>query len=93
MNARDTAKRRDRHDIIIEILKTATDGEIKTHIMYKAKLNYAQVNEYLPMLVEKGLLQNATTKHKKSSKKVYKTTEKGMKYLRNFESAKELWSF
>jgi predicted transcriptional regulator len=53
----DEIKRRDRHDIVVEILRTAVDGKIKTHIMYKAKLSYAQLNEYLPLLVEKGFLE------------------------------------
>jgi len=85
-------KRRDRHDIIVEILKTARDGKIKTHIMYKAKLSYAQINEYLSILVDKGFLELFTVKRRKVRRKLYRTTEKGMKMLENFESIAKLWA-
>jgi len=86
------ARRRDRHDIIVEILKTAIEGKIKTHIMYKAKLSYAQVNEYLPSLLANGFLENATIRHKGQHKKVFKTTHKGLRFIENFESMNKLWS-
>ncbi len=86
-------KRRDRHDIVVEILKTATEGKIKTHIMYKAKLSYAQLNEYLPLLIDNGFLENTSIRHKRNIKRVYKTTDKGLRFLENFESIKKLWSY
>ena len=89
----DNIRRLDRHDIVVEILRTAVEGKIKTHIMYKAKLSYAQLNEYLPLLIEKGFLENTSVKYKKVMKKVYKTTPKGTKFLENFESIKKLWSY
>jgi len=84
-------RRRDRHDIIAEILKTAMEGKIKTHIMYKAKLSYAQINEYIPSLIANGLLENVTIKRKKHYKKVFRTTSKGVAFIENFESMKKLW--
>jgi len=86
-------KRRDRHDIVAEILKTAKGGRIKTHIMYKAKLSYSQINEYLTLLVEKGFLENMTIKRKKQTITVYKTTEKGMQFLEHLESVNRLWAY
>ena len=88
----DGSRRRDRHDIIAEILRTAKEGKIKTHIMYRAKLSYAQINEYIPALVEGGFLENTTIRHRKYQKKVYKTTPKGIKFLENFETINKLWS-
>lgn len=88
----DVIKRRDRHEIIVEILRTARNGKIKTHIMYKAKLSYAQVSEYLPLLVNKGFLEPLTVKQRKIHRKLYRTTEKGMRLLENFESITELWT-
>jgi len=85
-------KRRDRHDIIIEILKTAVEGRIKTHIMYKAKLSYAQLNEYLPSLVQNGFLENTTIKSKKYQKRVFRTTQKGLRLIQNFETMNKMWS-
>ncbi len=89
----DEIKRRDRHDIVVEILKTAVEGKIKTHIMYKAKLSYAQLNEYLPLLIEKGFLENTSIRHKRALKRVYKTTQKGVAFLEHFNSIKKLWSY
>jgi predicted transcriptional regulator len=85
-------KRRDRHDIVVEILKTAIDAKIKTHIMYKAKLSYGQINKYLSLLVNKGFIESFTVKHRKVLRKLYRTTEKGRKLLENFESIAKLWA-
>jgi len=83
-------KRRDRHDIVAEILKTAREGRIKTHIMYKAKLSYSQINTYLKLLVEKGFLENNAMKRKKQIIIVYRTTEKGIEYINNIEAVNNL---
>ncbi len=88
----DVTKRRDRHDIIVEILRTARDSKMKTHIMYKAKLSYAQINEYLTLLVDKGFLESFTVKQRKVLRKLYRTTEKGIKLLENFEHMAKLWA-
>jgi len=85
-------KRRDRHDIVGEILETARGGVIKTHIMYKAKLSYGQVSEYIPMLVEKGFLENVRVKTQRQVKNLLKTTELGEKFLENLRSVDLIWS-
>lgn len=85
-------KRRDRHDIVAEILRTATGGKIKTHIMYKAKLSYSQINEYLRVLVEKGFLQNTKNKRKKQIVTTYRTTKKGKEFLDCMELINKLWA-
>ncbi|MFB0514280.1 MAG: winged helix-turn-helix domain-containing protein [Candidatus Bathyarchaeia archaeon] len=88
-----TNKRRDRHDIVAEILKTARGGKIKTHIMYKAKLSYSQINEYLNLLITKGFLENMTIKRKRQIITMYRTTEKGMEYLDHLELINKLWTY
>ncbi len=85
------SRRRDRHDIVAEILKTARGGKIKTHIMYRAKLSYSQIQEYLKLLVDKGFLENTTTTRNRQSMTVYRTTEKGNKYLDHLESMNKLF--
>jgi len=85
-------KRRDRHDIVAEILKTARGGKIKTHIMYKAKLSYSQINDYLNVLIRKGFLENMTIKRKRQIITVYRTTEKGMEFLDHLELMNKLWA-
>jgi predicted transcriptional regulator len=81
-----TRKRRDRLYIIAEILAIAKDGSLKTQIMYRANLSFAQLNEYLNFLLRRELLKvNADNK-----KTLYKTTSKGVKYLKNYEEISNL---
>jgi len=74
-------KRRDRLFILAEILKIARDGCLKTQIMYRANLSFAQLNEYLSFLIKMDLL--AIQKENKKSN--YITTAKGEKYLEKYE--------
>ena len=85
------SKRRDRHDIVAEILHHAKGGKIKTHIMYKAKLSYYQIQEYLPLLLKKGFLENKTIKRKRQDITMYRTTEKGREFLEHLESVNKLF--
>ena len=50
-------KNRSRTDIIVAILDTAIGGSSKTKIMYDAYVSYAQLKEYLSILIAKGLLE------------------------------------
>jgi len=75
------SKRRDRHEIIAEILETARGGAIKTHIMYKAKLSFAQLNKYVPLLIEKGFLE---VTEKEEAKCLLKTSKQGELFLKNY---------
>lgn len=83
-------RRRDRHDIVAEILKTARDGRIKTHIMYKAKLSYSQINTYLKWLVQKDFLENKTIARKRQVITLYKTTSKGLLFMDSIETVNQL---
>jgi predicted transcriptional regulator len=85
------SKRRDRHDIVTEILNHARGGKIKTHIMYRAKLSYYQIQEYLPLLIEKGFLENMTIKQKRQDITMYRTTKKGIEFLEHLESVNKLF--
>ena len=49
-------KKRNRFDILRDVLATASNKVKKTRIMYGANLNYHQVEKYLGILLEKGLL-------------------------------------
>ena len=71
-------QRRDRHDIIAEILKTAKEGKRKTYIMYKARLSHSQLKLYLELLNRSGMIIY--------SDGVYRTTPKGLTFVREFES-------
>ena len=80
----DTAKRRDKLSIIAEILEIAKDGALKTQIMYKANMSFAQLNDYLRFMLKTSLLNKFRT----NGKDVYSATEKGVDFLqRHFELA------
>jgi predicted transcriptional regulator len=69
-----------------EILTLAKDGALKTQIMYRANLSFAQLNEYLKLLTELKLLEIINA----NEKTIYKTTEKGIQYLQNYKEMVEL---
>ena len=71
-------KYRSRTDIVSQILEAANGGATKTKIMYKAYLSYAQLKEYLSVLVENGLLEF------QKGTQTYKTTSKGLQFLRTY---------
>lgn len=65
-----------------EILHIARDGTLKTQIMYKANLSFAQLNEYLRFMLKTRLL----SKFNANGKDIYGVTEKGEDFLhRHFE--------
>jgi predicted transcriptional regulator len=68
-------KYRSRTDITGLILEAANGGATKTKIMYKAYLSFAQMKEYLSMLIEKELIQY------EEGRASYRTTEKGLMML------------
>ena len=65
--------RRNNDLIISQILEICNDGAYKTHIIYKANLNFMKANKYLESMVKQGLL--ISTDH--GSKIFFRTTEKG----------------
>ncbi len=69
-------KYRSRTDITAQILEAANGGVTKTKIMYKAFLSYAQLKEYLAVLIENGLLEYI------EGEQIYRTTEKGNRFLK-----------
>jgi predicted transcriptional regulator len=79
-------KRRDRLHIIAEILEISKNGSLKTQIMYRANLSFAQLNEYLHLLLDIELLKES----EENGKTLYKVTRKGDKYLQNYYKIKEL---
>lgn len=79
-------KRRNRLFIIAEILNIAKEGSLKTKIMYKANLSFAQLNEYLSFLTKIHLLEI----RKENRKKIYRTTAKGTRYLEKYKDIANL---
>ena len=77
-------KYRSRTEIVSMILEAANGGATKTKIMYKAFLSYAQLREYLSVLIENSLLEYLEGNQK------YKTTEKGLNLLKMHNEMGEL---
>ena len=71
--------KRNSMDIIAEILKVARYGAKKTHIVYKANLNFKVLEEYLEKMIKAGLVSIL-----KEKRNLIKTTEKGVTYLTNY---------
>jgi predicted transcriptional regulator len=77
-------KYRSRTEIVSMILEAANGGATKTRIMYKAFLSYAQLKEYLSVLIENNLLEYLEGSH------IYKTNEKGFNFLKMHNEIGEL---
>ena len=77
-------KYRSRTEIVSMILEAANGGATKTKIMYKAFLSYAQLREYLSVLIENNLLEYL------EGSQTYKTTEKGLNFLKMHNEIGEL---
>ena len=79
-------KYRSRTEIVAMILEAANGGATKTKIMYKAFLSYAQLREYLSVLIENNLLEYL------DGTQTYKTTEKGLNFLKMHNEIAELFT-
>lgn len=77
-------KYRSRTDITSQVLEAANGGATKTMIMYKAYLSYAQLKEYLSMMLVNDLLEYNEGEHR------YKTTEKGMQFVEAYEKIRNM---
>jgi predicted transcriptional regulator len=73
-------ERRDRLNIMAEIMEVATESKLKTQIMYMVNLSFSQVKEYISFLTERGFLQVRV----EYRKKIYETTAKGKLYIDNY---------
>jgi predicted transcriptional regulator len=77
-------KYRSRIEIIAMILESANGGATWTRIMYKEFVSYHQLKEYLPVLIENELIKYIT------GTKTFRTTEKGLIFLKMHEEIGEL---
>ncbi len=69
-----TAGKRDRHDIVVEILEKAKSGKKRTELMRSVGLSHEQSKQYLTILLEKGLL-------KIDENNLFITSKKGLEFL------------
>ncbi len=73
--------KRSKDMIISQILDICVDGASKTRIVYQANLNFRTVNPYIELLTKNGLLEISSR-----PTIIYKTTQKGIKMLKDFKS-------
>jgi predicted transcriptional regulator len=75
---------RSRTELVGSILDAANGGATKTKIMYTAFLSFNQLKEYLSILIENNLIEYL------DGTKTFKTTEKGLKFLKMHNQIVEL---
>ncbi len=78
------AKKRDRLQIIYDILKAIHDKNNRirpTHILYKSNLSHQMMEEYLKELMSKDFVVMNNDK----SGKTYSLTQKGFDYLNKYK--------
>ena len=77
-------KYRSRTEIVCNILDaTNGGGATKTKIMYTAFLSYAQLKEYLSILIDNNLIEYS------NGTQTFKTTEKGLNCLKMYREIGE----
>ena len=69
-------------DISADLLYVAKNGAKKTHLVYKANLNFVLVQKYLARLTENGLLESMNGR--------FFTTDKGSRFLDQYEIMKPM---
>jgi len=69
--------RRNTLDVWADILNVARDGLRKTHIVYKANLNFNVAKAYFAKLIEHGFLECKDA--------YYFTTPEGVRFLKDYE--------
>ena len=69
-------------DITAELLYVAKNGARKTHLVYKANLNFMLIKKYLVRLTENGLLESVDER--------FYTTDKGTRFLDQYEIMKPM---
>jgi predicted transcriptional regulator len=70
-------RNRNKLDIVRDMLASASSKVRKTRIMYQANLNYVQMEKYLKVLLEEGLLARDG-----DDDSCYLITKKGKEFLR-----------
>ena len=77
--------RRNRFEVMYEILFFCRIERQKTKIMYKCNLSFHLLEKYINFLLSRNLLRN-------SGEKRYHTTPQGMKFLEEYERIREILS-
>ena len=80
------AATRDKTELIASILKALNGRNVNaTQIMYSAFLSYAQIKQYLSILIHAGLI-----KYQQENRRTYRITDKGMRFLYLYDEISKL---
>jgi len=80
-------RRRSRLLIIYEMLESVSKGRIpKTTIMYRARLNFSQMQQYLNLLLERGLIKEV----REGERTTYEITEQGKIFLDAYRTIEQV---
>jgi len=83
------SSRRSRLEVVADILTEALYGANKTRIMYRANLNFLRFHRYFSELLDKGLM---VRENGSDGRVVYRTTDKGRRFLKIISNAEEIIS-
>jgi len=81
--------RRNRIDILYQILLLCQEPQQKTWVMFKCNLSYELLQNYIGFLISNDFLRVLKTE---DNKEYYQTTEKGKNLLREYKKIKSYFS-
>lgn len=77
--------RRSGIELIADILEEARQGMTKTRLVYRTNLNFVVMRKHLDFLLDKGLLERV-----EEPAQLYRTSPKGVEFLKEFRRMKEI---
>jgi len=77
-------------DIIADVLRESAGGAKKTQIMYGCNLSFRQLQVYMSLLLDRGLIRKVSEKEKGRDPRFFKATSKGQNLLRAYDRLKVL---
>ena len=86
MKSSDSFERRNRLDVLYQILLLCKEPQQKTQIMFKCNLSYKLLCKYMNFLVNSNLLKILN----EGDKKYYQTTEHGEEFISEYEKLKNI---
>jgi predicted transcriptional regulator len=72
------------------LVRFAKTPESKTHLMYKCNLSFRQVDRYLNLLVERGLLEVVLGERRSKPRKFFVVTNRGRSFLKAYHVLKSV---
>ncbi len=87
-NKKRSNKHRGSLDIIADILEASKGKTRKTYLMYRCNLSFRQLENYLNLLLRRGLLKAAEDNNNNTG--LFRITEKGERFLEVYKGLQGL---